>query len=491
MKTNQGEGLKNWKVVSPESVGIPSRAVLNFIEELEHENLCMHGFAMVKDGMVFAEGYYAPFHADFPHRMFSVSKSFTSLAIGLLQQEGKLSINDSICDYFPDLLPADGVHPYIGQTTVRDMLRMATPHKSTTYKQVNWDDWVKSFFHVEPVRFPGTSFLYDTSASHVLSALVERLSGLSLLDYLRMKVFDELHCSNHFRWLTCPKGICQGGSGLICTLRDLVKVAYSCMNHGRFGGKQIIPAEYIQQATAKQIDTSLQPSIEEQQGYGYQFWRCRNNGFAMYGMGGQLAVCLPEHDFMLVTTADTQGNPYGIQGIYEALWHQILPYLKGRSQGTISVEPLIVDKLKDKIAHLKVQVETGAMQSNTASSIHSRKYCLSQNPMGITECRVKFLDGSGVLNYRNENGDHEIAFGLGRMIQQKFPEINLTCISSAAWVEENKLHLRSYIIEELPGSVNMTITFKQNTITLVMKKIAENQLEQYEGFASGVWEEET
>lgn len=476
---------ENWVVVSPESVGIPSQAVLNFINELDYAELCMHGFIMIKDGKVFSEGYYAPFHADFPHRMFSISKSYTSIAIGLLQQEGKLSIEDKICDYFPDKLPAGGVHPYIAETTIRDMLRMASPHKSTTYKLMKCDDWVKTFFHVEPVRYSGTSFVYDTSASHVLSALVERLSGMSLLQYLKIKVFDKLGCSGEFRWLTDPMGVCQGGSGLICNLRDMTRFAVMCMNDGVYNGQQIVPKEYIREATARQISTCLQYGIEEQQGYGYQFWRCRNNGFAMYGMGGQLAICLPDYNFILTTIADNQGIPNGVQGIYSALWNNILPHLKENKSAT-EVDQVSSEKLKDRLSKLEVKPVKGSGTSPVVNEINGKVYVLAQNPMGISKCRLEFSkDNEGTLYYTNETGSHQISFGVGHVKQQIFPDINLFSISSAAWVDEKTLHLRSYIIEELPGNVNMTITFINNAITISMKKIAEDALHEYEGFASG------
>jgi len=479
---------KEWVVVPPESVGIPSQAVLDFIDDLEFSGLCMHGFIMVKDGKAFAEGYYAPFHADFPHRMFSISKSFTSVAIGLLQEEGKLSVNDRICDYFPDKLPAGGVHPYIAKTTIRDMLRMASPHKSTTYKLMECDDWVKTFFHVEPVRYPGTSFLYDTSASHVLAALVERLSGMSLLDYLKIKVFDKLGCTGEFRWLTDPTGVCQGGSGLICTLRDVTKFALMCMNDGVYNGQQIVPKEYIREATSKQIETCLNYGIEEQQGYGYQFWRCRNNGFAMYGMGGQLAICLPDYDFILATIADNQGIPNGIQGIYAAFWKHVFPYLN-RNSKPVPADENASEKLKERLSGLEVKPVRGSGTSPVAGDINGKRYLLAPNQMGITECRLEFTGtDEGVFRYVNETGVHSIPFGIGHMIQHEFPDIDLLSISSAAWAGENTLHIRSYIIDELPGSVNMTLTFINNTVTISMKKIAENELERYEGFASGEWE---
>ncbi|NLK69040.1 MAG: serine hydrolase [Clostridiaceae bacterium] len=481
---NDNKGTNNWEVVSPEAVGIPSKAVLDFINELEQEELCIHGFIMMKDDKVFAEGYYAPFHADFPHRMFSVGKSFTSIAIGLLQEEGKLSIHDRICDYFPDKLPEEGAHPYILQTTIRDMLMMASPHQGTTYKLMDSEDWVKTFFHYKPVRYPGTSFVYDTSATHVLSALVERISQMSLLQYLKGKILDKIGCSDNFRWLTDPEGICQGGSGLICPLRDLTRVASLCLNGGAYNGEQLIPIDYLEEATSKQIDTSLQPSIGEQQGYGYQFWRTQNNGFAMFGMGGQLAICLPEYNFLLTTMADTQGNPCGIQGIYKALWQQILPYLK-ENKGKIEVNDIYSRKLKEKISKLEISPEKGSLTSPIAAEVSGKRYSLAPNPTRIAQCHFEFSDGEGVFYYTSNTGEHEISFGIGSIKQQIFPDINLLSISSAAWVEENKLHLRSFIIDELPSSVNMTVTFVKNTITLVMKKTAEMKLENYQGFASG------
>lgn len=484
MKINRNDGSSNWEVVSPESVGIPSKAVLGFIDELGQEELCMHGFIMIKDGKAFAEGYYAPFHTDFAHRMFSIGKSFTSIAIGLLQEEGKLSIHDRICDYFPDKLPADGAHPYILQTTIRDMLMMASPHQGTTYKLMDSEDWIRTFFHFKPVRYPGTSFVYDTSATHVLSALVEKLSQMSLLEYLRSKVLDKIGCSDNFRWLTDPEGICQGGSGLICPLRDLTRVASLCLNGGVYNGEQIIPVDYLKEATSRQIDTSLQPSIDERQGYGYQFWRTQNNGFAMFGMGGQLAVCLPEYNFLLTTIADNQHNPNGVQGIYEALWHHILPYLK-ENKGAIEIDNLYSKKLQEKISKLEVSPEKGSLISPIAAKINGKVYSLAPNPTRIVQCHFELNDDEGVFHYTNNTGEHQIAFGFGKMNQQLFPDINLLSISSAAWVEENKLHLRSFIIEELPASVNMTVTFAKNTITFDMRKTAEMKLENYQGFASG------
>lgn len=319
--------------IKPEEINIPSEAIVNFMKNLEDNNVNIHSFIMLYEDKIFAEGYYKGFNVDTKHRMYSVGKSFTSIAIGLLQNEGKIKITDNICDYFKDKLPKEGVHPYINQTTIKNMLMMETPHKSTTYKRYNSDDWVKSFFDVEPSYAPGTIFSYDTSSTHVLSALVERVSNKSLMDYLREKILDYLNFSNEAEFLKDPMGVSQGGSGLLCSISDLAKVAYLCTNNGVYKGRQLIPLDYLKEATSKQTDTSMQPVVDEKQGYGYQFWKSRNNGFAMYGIGGQIAICMPQYKITFITTADTLDDKNGVKNIYEAFWNEIYPYIENMKEG--------------------------------------------------------------------------------------------------------------------------------------------------------------
>jgi len=319
-----GEMFRN---IIPEEIGIPHEAILKFIKKLEENKVNIHGFLMLHEEKIFAEGYWKSYDRNSQRRMYSAGKSFTSIAIGLLQSEGKIDITDNICDYFEDKLPSEGVHPYIAQTTIKNMLMMETPHKSTTYKRYDGEDWVKSFFVLEPAYPPGTIFSYDTSSTHVLSALVERISGKSLMDYLREKFLNRINFSHEAKFLEDPMGVSQGGSGLICSISDLAKVGYLCTNNGAYKGEQLIPLDYLKEATSKQTDTSMQPVIDEKQGYGYQFWKSRNDGFTMYGMGGQLAVCLPQYKITFVTIADTLEDKNGLGYIYEAFWNEVYPYI--------------------------------------------------------------------------------------------------------------------------------------------------------------------
>ena len=172
---------------SPESVGIPSKAVLEFLEGIDRDRTCMHGFLLVRHGLIAAEGYWAPYHKDSMHRMYSVSKSFVSLAIGLMIDEGKLSLNDPVSKFLPDKCP-ENLHPYTAQATVRDLLMMATQNPRNSYGRGD-KDWAATFFHMNPTHPSGTIFSYDTAATVVLNTIVERISGMPFLEYMRPKLW--------------------------------------------------------------------------------------------------------------------------------------------------------------------------------------------------------------------------------------------------------------------------------------------------------------
>lgn len=311
---------------SPEDRGIPGRAVEDFERKLAERRVRMHGYLMLSGGRLIAERYWPPFDKDSLHRMYSVTKSFTALAVGLLVRDGLVSVDDLICDYFPDKLPAGGPHPWCGEMTVGDMLTMRTCHSSTTYKRYG-GDWVKSFFRVEPDHVPGTVFAYDTSAPHVLAALTERLTGMPMLDYLRREALEAVGFGSGAYILRDPSGVSQGGTGLMCTLRDVAGAAFLCLRGGEIDGRRILPAGYMGRAVSDLVPTDLQPPADERNGYGYFFWQARRPGYVMYGMGGQLALCVPEADMCLVTMADTLGDPAGVQSIYDSFYDTVWPWL--------------------------------------------------------------------------------------------------------------------------------------------------------------------
>lgn len=264
-------------------------AVRSMEQRMESLRLNMHGYQILYRGELIGEHYWESFHRDSLHRMYSITKSFTSLATGLLAAEGKLGLDDRICTYFPEKLPEGGAHPWCEEMTIRDLLTMRTCYESTTFKRYD-GDWVESFFRVTPDHVPGTVFNYDTSASHVLAALVEKLTGMDMLDYLRKKVLRRVGFSEEAYILKDPYGVSQGGSGLVSKLSDLAGIAMLCCRGGVLDGEQLIPADFLREATACQVPTNLQPTFDEQLGYGFMMWKTRYDGFDI-GVTGTIVEC--------------------------------------------------------------------------------------------------------------------------------------------------------------------------------------------------------
>lgn len=474
---------------SPEQSGIPSDAVLRFLERVDRERICLHGFLLVRQGQVAAEGYWAPFTPERLHRMYSVSKSFVSLAVGLLIDEGKLSLDDTVISFFPDKLPPD-LHPWLAEATVRDLLMMATPHSENAYTR-NDADWAWCFFNKKPSHPAGTVFSYDTAATVVLNTIVERISGMPFLQFMRPRLLDPIGASPNVWCVQTPEGTSWGGSGVQCTLRDLARVALLCLNRGRWGDRQLISQAYIDAATSQQIDNSASGNA----GYGYQIWREKENGFSFRGMGSQLALCFPDKDFVFTCIADTQGASDGVDEICDAMRQELLPFLADQA---LPENQDSLDALRHKISRLQVLPQPGDRTSPLASRISGRWYVLQDNPMGISRTKLTFEPDSVCWHYTNEQGDHELRFGIGACLAGPFPQYNYfgsqigvcpgmpyQCLASAAWVEPHKLNLLVYITDDYFGTLKMTMAFKGDEIAVFMTKAAEWFLDEYQGFAGG------
>ncbi len=473
---------------SPESLGIPSKAILNFLQRIDAERIGMHGFLLVRHNKIAAEGYWPPWSAKRKHRMYSVSKSFVALAVGMMIDEGRLTLDDPVADFFPDKLP-DNLHPWLAASTVRDLLRMATPHSSTSYTRDD-PDWVWTFFNRTPSHPPGTIFSYDTAATVVLTATVERLAGMPFLDYMRPGFLERIGFSPDAWCVRTPEGGSWGGSGVICTLGDMARVALACMNGGMWGKERVLPEVYVDAATARQIDNTIRGNS----GYGYQIWREPANGFSFRGMGSQYALCFPDREFLFACIADTQGTPAG-STIPDVMREEIYPFL--------SDAPLPEDRdaqaaLADKIERLAVLPIPGGLDARVASEVSGVWYGLEENPMGITRMRLSFQGDRGTWEYSNGQGDNLLPFGFGRVLSGKFPQrnyfgeqigsvpgIEYDCLASAAWVDEQTLNMEVSITDIYLGGLRISFAFKGEEIGIFMTKQAEWFLDEYNGFAGG------
>ena len=476
---------------TPESTGIKSSAISRFLTRLSDKKVPMHSILILHKDTLIAEGYYKPYTADTLHRMFSISKSFTAVAIGLLEAEGKLSLSDSICNYFPEYVSQD-THPWIREMTIRDMLMMRTCHSATTYKINLQSDWVESFFTAAPTHPAGKFFHYDTSSAHTLCALVERLSGTDMLSYLKQKLAP-LGLSEESYMLKDPFGISMGGSGLVAKPMDLLKFGYLLMHNGTLSDSlQLIPSDYIRNATANLTPTvATGPLPSESCGYGYQIWQNEKGGFVCYGMGGQLVICLPEYDFICVTTADTQGMAGGNQLIYDALYEEILPNI---NTAPLPEAPAEYKQLCQQLSNLEIEPLSTIPAAKNHLKWSDSVYTLIDNKNGFSKLSVEFIPGSsadsdsltkGILRYTLHNQDCELHFGFGHLELGKFPGYDMNYAASAEWISDNILYIRAHIIDEYLGSVRFELAFGENDVTVFLRKVEESLFNEYNGHLFG------
>ena len=480
----------------PEAVGVRPEWVSNYVNELNRRRKMCHSFLMVRHGKVFAEGYWKPFHESWLHRQYSVSKSFVSVAIGLLVDAGRIKLTDRIVDYFPDQLPED-LHPLIAEMTIRDMLMMATCHKHSTYKFTDMD-WLKTFFqpHWEPDHKAGTEFRYDTSATYTMDVLVERMIGRDFLEFLKDKVLRELGFSGNAWCVKAPEGYAWGGSGVMCTTRDLARFGLLVLNHGCLNGKQYVSKEYMEAATAKQIDnfTGTVDSIHGH-GYGYQFWRQMDGSFGCLGMGGQLIFCNPEKDFIFVCNSDTQGDEDGYAVLAQVMYDEVLSKITAE---TLPAEDEAWASMNQLLGSLEVNVPVGETTSPLAEKISGVTYVLEENPMGIRTFRLELEETQGQLHLDTVRGEKVFHFGLGAYEEDVFPESHYSggrinyplgrgyrTLHAGLWLESNQFMVRSYIIDDYLGNMKSVFTFDGNQVHLSMTKTAEWFLNEYQGEADG------
>jgi CubicO group peptidase (beta-lactamase class C family) len=309
---------------TPQAEGVDPAAVRRLVDHLDRLE-DVHSVMVLRHGRVIAEGWWHPHTADRPHTMFSVSKSFTSTAVGIAVREGLLTLDDRVLDLLPDDAPADpGEH--LRALRVRDLLTMTTGHSASTMEGIDrtislpGTRWARAIL-AQPVEHePGTHFVYNTGATYLLSAILHRLTGERLLDYLTPRLLAPLGIT-HATWEQDPDGIDTGGFGLAITTEEMAAFGQLYLQGGVWEGEQLVPAEWVAAATAKQVPSGPHGWPDWSQGYGYQFWQCRHGAYRADGAFGQYVVVWPEKDLVVVLTSGLSD----LQSVLDGVWDALLP----------------------------------------------------------------------------------------------------------------------------------------------------------------------
>ena len=487
--------------ISPEKAGVSSRKVAEFIEMLGRRNLPMHSVLMMKGDKLFAEYYWAPFNKDFCHRMYSQTKSYTAVAIGLLEEEGKIDLDAPISSYFTEKIYTP-LPRHLKDQTVREMLTMTTAGDCENwFRDKEYDDRTKLYFNCNRKdgnsHAAGTSWAYDSAGSQVLANLVEKMSETSLFDYLYDKIFRHLGTFKTATVLKTRNGDSWGDSALVCTSRDMMSFARFVMNYGTFGGKRLMNEGYLKAATAKQVSNAEWGCGAYSHGYGYQIWKTEQGGFAFNGMGCQLTICVPDRDLIFVCTADTQGIGHASEIITDGFYDIIVNNMKDEAlpednEGEVALEAATKD--------LSLFAITGNEDSPLREKLDGAVYECNANAMGWKKFSFRFKNAKeGELHYTNAQGDKVLPFGINHNVFGKFPELGYSNDNggvrttdgfmyndavSLAWLEDGKIGIKVQIIDRYFGNANLFFGFKGEDATIKMTKTAEDFLNEYEGIAT-------
>ncbi len=237
---------------TPEAQGISSAAIQQFVEAAEQKLDALHSIMIVRHGQVVTEGWWAPYAANEPHMLFSLSKSFTSTAVGLAVNEGKLTVDDPVLKFFPDEAPAEP-SANLKAMRVRDLLSMSTGHHDDAIANFPYrdpDSVVRKFLSLPVAHKPGTFFVYNTPATYMLSAIVQKVTGQTVLDYLRPRLFEPLGITNP-QWEASPQGISMGGFGLSVRTEDIARFGQLYLRKGEWQKRQLVPAAWVETATSR------------------------------------------------------------------------------------------------------------------------------------------------------------------------------------------------------------------------------------------------
>lgn len=314
--------ISSFERATPQSQGVDPSGIADFVRAANDRGHGLHSLMVVRHGKVVAEGWWEPYSASQEHMMFSVSKTFTATAIGIAQDEGLVSVDDPILSYFPSYATPE-VRENVRDVKVRDLLAMATGHDVDTMEIMRaqpTEDWVKVFLDTPIVFPPGKSFLYNSGASFVLSALISSRTGKSVLEYLTPRLFEPLGMRVP-PWAANRRGIPYGASGLRITTEDVAKIGQLYLQKGMWNGRQLLSEDWVAEASARQVSNGTDPNDDWATGYGFQIWRSRHNSFRFDGRYGQFSFVLPEQDAVVAITSGARDS----RGTTSTLWEFMLP----------------------------------------------------------------------------------------------------------------------------------------------------------------------
>lgn len=463
----------------PEKEGVQSKGIIDFLDAAGKSSNEFHSFMFLRHGKVIAEGWWYPYRPDLKHSMYSVTKSFVSTAVGLAIGEGRFKLTDKVISFFPKELP-DTISSYLAQLTIKDLLTMSMGHDpDPTPRVTSTDNWIKASLAVPIVHEPGTKFLYNNIGPNLLSAIIQRLTGQKMIDYLRPRLFEPLGIRG-VDWEVGPQGINTGGWGLRVKTEDMAKLGQLYLQKGLWKGHRLLPEQWVEEATGSRIlqDPGLsqakRDSSDWQQGYGYLFWQCRNHAYRGDGAFGQFIIVMPDKDAVIILTSETPD----MQAEIDLAWKYLLPAIQ---KDELPANEKMVAILKQRVSSLALPLPVNGLGSPLEKDISGKTFVLQPNDMQLQQVSFRFTNGECSVLLKKGTAEYALGFGSGKWklgettmhgpYLVSHAKANLTGLppfklaGAYRWEDENTLELTLRYIES-PHTQKFICRFDKNNILI-------------------------
>lgn len=491
MNDQEGKGMSRTSLPrsTPAQHGFDPQGVIDFLAAIEDDDVELHSLMVMRGGAVIAEGWWAPYRAAEPQQVNSVSKTIVGMAVGFALEEGLLSLEDRVVTFFPEDLPPQ-VDERVQQIRVRDLLTMTTGHATETIVGMTTDpegNRIRGFF-AQPVQHdPGSFFCYNSGASYLLSALVRKVTGQTLMDYLRTRLFEPLGIEGT-TWLTCPRGIEIGMAGWSATTEDLAKVGQLHLQRGEWEGQRVLSEEWVDKATSALVGSGLdlyeverdpkffayypreRAENEYAQGYGYQIWRGRHGSYRASGAFGQFVVVLPDLDAVIVTTGDSPDT----HRVMDKVWEHLLPAFDAHP-----ADDEAAARMCEVLPSLELRREAG-IPTPPVRTAGTLQFAVAANPAGVTAaefdftkdaCTVRLSHATGVVEVVcGADGWHEGVAAMPRELSADFLNSSPGTrqeryAATFSWRDDHTLVMNWQLLA-IPNSDTVTCTFGDDTVRI-------------------------
>ena len=472
---------KEFPRTTPEAVGIPSASIEWLLDRLEEGWTEPHGLMIMRHGKVCAEGWWAPYATGIRHGLQSHTKTYAATAVGIAYTEGLLKLTDRIVDIFPDEIPVNHSEN-LKKLTVRDVLCMGCGMDTMPRPS---KDWIREFLATPVNHVPGTTFMYNSTGSTFLGAIVRKLTGLGLHDYLKPRLFDKIGIdAENLRWITMPDGMEVGGGGLFATTEDNLRLMKLYADGGVWEGERILAEDYVKLATSKQNDSATEravnpPAEDNFVGYGFQIWMCRPKGvYRADGAMGQFTIVFPERDMLLAITENASGSTGGAmpQKALDTIW-KWMDALPGPETEILPEDPEASAHLARRMQMLALPAPRRSPESPLQEKINGSTYAVTDGyfaladagmvrfmsgedrPGGAKALSLTFAENACTLTCLVDGKPQSLTAAMdGTRLRNELPGMPSIALCSGCWEADNVFQLRLRMVETC-NETSITFTF--------------------------------